>query len=244
MTLDSLTHGAQRHALEYLDSETRKLVTILCLPLIDGVFATLLVSGAIQTFSDIVTVSLTIFTGAGALAILYSSTENSLEARKTVLKAAPLLILGAIAVSLVAPVYEQLVHVSRMETVAGLALLVIAAKMLELDIAEHLSVPAVIITGLVLSIKSPEALSFTYSYVGPALLTALTASAALYLASFLDRERFNLLYIRRGAGVVLVVISLSLFGVETPSNLALLIFTASVAYSLEPFKDRNFPGIY
>lgn len=244
MALDSLTHGAQRQVLEYLDSETRKLVTILCLPLVDGVFATLLVSGAVQTFSDIVTVSLTIFTGAGALAILYSSTENSLEARKTVVKAAPLLILGAIAVSLVAPVYEQLVYVSRMETVAGLALLVIAAKMLELNVAEHLSVPAVIITGLVLSIKSPEAISFTYNYLAPALLTALTASAALYLASFLDRDRFNLLYIRRGAGLVLVVISLSLFGVETPSNLALLIFTASVAYSLEPFKDRSFPGIY
>lgn len=238
MTLDSLTHGAQRHVQDYLDSDTRKLVTILCLPLIDGVFATLLVSGAIQTFSDIVTVSLTIFTGAGALAILYSSTENAREARKIVLKSAPLLILGAAAVSLVAPVYEQLIYVGRMEKVAGLALLVISAKMLELKVAEYLSVPAVIITGLVLSVKNPEAISLTYSYLYPAVTTALTASLALYLASFLDRNRFNLDYIRGGAGLVLVVIALSMFGIETPSNLALFVFAASVACSLESFQEK------
>ena len=238
MTLDSLTHGAQRHVQDYLDSDTRKLVTILCLPLIDGVFATLLVSGAIQTFSDVVTVSLTIFTGAGALAILYSSTETSQEARKIVLKSAPLLIIGAVAVSMVAPVYEQLVYVGRMETVAGLALLVIAGKMLQIDLADHLSVPAVIITGLVLSIKSPEAIYFTYSYLYPAITTALTASLALLLASYISRERFNLDYIRRGAGIVLLVIALSMFGVKTPSNLALFIFGASIAFSMEPFGER------
>mgnify|MGYP006875055365 CR=1 FL=1 len=237
MGLDSLTRGAQRQLERYLDERVRKLLLILCLPLVDGVFATLLVSGAIETFSDIVTVSLTIFTGAGALAVLYSTTDSAEDARKLVRHAAPVLVLGALLVSMVAPVYEQLFYISRMQTVAGLALLVISGKMLKVEIVESLSVPAVILTGLVLSVKNPGALNFTFQYVVPAAATALTASAALYAASFLDRDLLDLKYIRRGGGLVLGIIALSMFGVETPSNLALAVFAASLAYSYRPLRQ-------
>jgi hypothetical protein len=237
MTLDSLTRGAQRHLEEYFDARARKLVLILCLPLVDGVFATLLVSGAVETFSDVIAVSLTIFTGAGALAVLYSATDTRKQARKTVKQAVPVLLLGALLVSLIAPVYEQLFYVGRMQTVAGLALLVISLKMLEVDLAEKFSVPAVILTGLVLSVKNPGALAVTLQYVAPALATASSASLALYLASFLDRELLDLEYIRKGGGLVLGIIALSLFGVETPSNLALTVFAASLVYSYRPIRE-------
>jgi hypothetical protein len=239
MVLDSLTRGAQRQLEEHFDARARKLVLILCLPLVDGVFATLLVSGAIETFSDIIAVSLTIFTGAGALAVLYSTTESQEEAREVVKQAAPVLILGAFLTSLVAPVYEQLFYTGRMQTVAGLALLVISLKMLEVDLAEKLSVPAVIITGLVLSVKNPGAMGLTLEYVAPAVATALSASLALYAASYLDRELLDLEYIRKGGGLVLGIIALSLFGVETPSNLALTVFAASLAYSYRPLREMR-----
>ena len=239
MGLDSLTRGAQRQLERHLDDRARKLVLVLCLPLVDGVFATMLVSGAIETFSDIITVSLTIFTGAGALAVLYSSTDTKSEARGVVRQAAPVMVIGALLVSLVAPVYEQLFYTGRMQTVAGLALLVISGKMLEVDLVDTLSVPAVILTGLVLSVRNPEALSFTFQYVAPAAATAASASAALYAASFLDRDLLDLKYIRRGAGLVLGIIALSLFGFETPSNLSLMVFAASLAYSYRPLRKAG-----
>ena len=234
MVLDQLRDGASRHVSAYLptDEDSRRLVFILCLPFVDGVFATLLVSGAIDTFSSIVSIALTIFTGAGALAVLYSSTESRYEAKKMVDQAAPLLIAGAVAVSLVAPVFEQLLYVERMSYAAGLALLVISLKMLEVDLAEKLSVPAIILTGLVLSAKNLSAIALSLEYLVPAVLTAVVALVGLYAASLLNPERINLDYIQRGGALVLGIIALSMFGLPVPSGLSLTVFALSVVVSL------------
>ncbi|WP_414837726.1 DUF5794 domain-containing protein [Candidatus Nanosalina sp. VS9-1] len=231
MDLDSLTSGASGQMLDFFDEDTRRLVTVLCLPLIDGVFATLLVSGAVSTFSDIIAVSLTIFTGAGALAVLYSTSETVEEAKRTVAKAAPVLVAGALVTSLVAPVFEQIFYIEMMRTVAGLALLSIALNMLGMEKAKLFPVPAIILTGAVLSIKSPQALALTASYIVPALLTSLSAVAALYLAAYVDSSSLNLHYIRRGGAAVLTLIALSQFGLQIPSNLGLAVFGASVIVS-------------
>jgi hypothetical protein len=56
MVLDELTDGASRHfsAFNPLKEEgSRRLLFILCLPFLDGVFATLLVTGAVETFSQV-----------------------------------------------------------------------------------------------------------------------------------------------------------------------------------------------
>lgn len=233
MDLDSLTSGASRHLLELYDRPTRRLITILCLPLIDGVFATLLVSGAVTTFSDIIAVSLTIFTGAGALAVLYSTSENVEQAKNTVLKAAPVLVAGAVILSLIAPVFEQIFYIGMMRTVAGLALLSIALNMLDVEKASKFPVPAIILTGAILSVRSPQALSFTASYVAPALLTSLSAVAALYAASYIDSSSLDLHYIRRGGALVLIIIALSQFGLKIPSNLGLMVFGASLVASYQ-----------
>lgn len=234
MVLDQLSDGASRHLSAYLPTNegSRRLIFILCLPLVDGVFATLLVSGAIDTFSSIVSIALTIFTGAGALAVLYSSTESRQEAKKMVDRAAPVLIAGAVLVSLVAPVFEQLLYVERMSYAAGLALLVISLKMLEVDIAEKFSVPAIILTGLVLSAKNLSAMAFSMEYVIPAVLTAVVALLGLYAASLINPERINLDYIQRGGALVLGIISLSMFGLPIPSGLSLTVFALSVVVSL------------
>lgn len=234
MVLDQLSAGASRHLSDYIPTEedARRLTFILCLPLVDGVFATLLVSGAIDTFSSIVTIALTIFTGAGALVVLYSSTDSRKEARRMVSQAAPILIIGAVLISLVAPVFEQLIYVERMSYAAGLALLVISLNMFEIDIAEKFSVPAIILTGLVLSAKNLSALAFSLEYVAPALLTVTVAIIGMYAASMLNPERINLDYIRRGGALVLGIIALSMFGLPVPSGLSLAVFALSIVVSL------------
>lgn len=218
--------------LDQLDDGAKRLVFVLCLPLVDGVFATLMVSGALQTFTDVVAVSLTVFSGAGALAVLYSSSESVYEAKDMVLKAAPVLVLGALAVSLVAPVFEQMFYVERLRYAAGIALMVIAADMLDLQIAEKLSVTAVLLTGAVLSVKSPGSIALSAEYVVPALATSLTALTVLYAASHVRAGRLNILYIRRGGGAVLALIALSLFGLAVPSGLGLAVLTGSFLAAL------------
>lgn len=230
MVLDRLTDGASGHSL-VPDEDARSLIFILCLPLVDGVFATLLVTGAVETFSDMIAISLTVFTGAGALAVLYSCSDCTEDAKRMVYQAAPYLMLGAAAVSLVAPIFEQLFFIERLRYAAGLALLTIAMKMAEVDIAEKLSVPAILLTGVVLSVRSPSSLMFSLEYVFPALATTSLALLALYGASKLDISRMNLDYINNAGAIVLTGIALSMYGFSVPSEFGLAVFALAVAAS-------------
>lgn len=210
------------------DSGAQRLLFVLALPLVDGVFATLLVTGAVQTFSEIMTVALTIFTGAGALAVLYSESKDRLEAQKMVRKVTPYLITGTLLVSLVAPVFEHLFYLSRLRFAAAIAVAVIALKISEVSIAEKFTVPSIIFTGMMLSLKQPASLQLTLSYVVPALTTVAVALGVLYLATYLDPERLNLDIIKKSGSLVLILISLSLIGLNVPSNLGLLVMSMSI----------------
>lgn len=222
-----MSDGASRHLL-VPDEDARKLIFILCLPLVDGVFATLLVTGAVETFSDIVAIALTVFTGAGALAVLYSCSETKKEATQTVLQTIPYLVLGAVAVSLVAPIFEQLFFVQRLQYAAGLALLTIAVKMGGLKVGDWLSVPAILITGMMLSVRNPGSLVFSFEYLLPAVATSAVALTALLLASRLDTSQLDLNYIRKGGALVLTGIALSMYGFSVPSEAGLAVFALSV----------------
>lgn len=211
---------------------TRKLIFILCLPLVDGVFATLLVTGALETFSNILTISLTVFSGAGALTVLYSYSDSVQEARNMVLKALPVLFLGALTVSLIAPVFEQVLYIERMQYAAGIALLMIAAQLADLPYSDSMSVPAVIVTGFLLSIKNLSSMAFSLEYVIPAAFTVLSAGTMMYLASFLRGYDMKMSSIKRGSAAVLTVIAASMFGFNLPSGLGLAIFSFSLIASL------------
>ncbi len=233
MVLERLRDGASWH-LSGFDEGTKNLLLVLCLPLVDGVFATLLVTGAFQTFSDIVSIALTVFTGAGAVAVLYSYSETAKEARGMVVRVAPFLLAGAVLVAMVAPVFEQMFYVERLRYAAGLALLAIAAQLSDVKLADRFPVPAIILTGLVVSVKSSAALSLGLEYLAPAVFTVLTAVSTLYLSAFLINRSMRIEYIRRGGSVVLLIIGLSMFGLNLPSELGLAIFAASVLASLRP----------
>jgi hypothetical protein len=192
------------------------------------------VTGAVQTFSEILTVALTIFTGAGALAILYSESGSREEAQKMVKQVAPYLVSGALIVALVAPVFEQIFYLSRLRYAAAIAVLVIALKISEVDIAEKFTVPSIIVTGMALSLKQPASIAITSGYVAPALLTVATALLVLYAATYLDPERLNLDIIRGAGTLVLILVSLSLLGLNIPSHLSLAVLSTAVAAASRP----------
>lgn len=191
-------------------------------------------TGAVQTFSEILTVALTIFTGAGALAILYSESGSREEAQKMVKQVAPYLVSGALIVALVAPVFEQIFYLSRLRYAAAIAVLVIALKISEVDLAEKFTVPSIIVTGMALSLKQPASIAITLGYVAPALLTVATALLVLYAATYLDPERLNLDIIRGAGTLVLILVSLSLLGLNIPSHLSLAVLSTAVAAASRP----------
>lgn len=218
--------------LDYLDDGAQRLLLVLCLPLVDGVFATLLVTGAVATFSDIVAVALTLFTGAGSIAVLYSHAETVDEARRMVRQVLPFLLGGAVVVGLVAPVFAQVFYVSRLQYAAGLALLAIAANLLDITGADRFTVPGIILTGLLLSLRNPGALTVTTAYLLPAVGTAALAAAVLYLAASVEQEYLTPHYLKKGAAAVLATIALSLFGLDIPSEVGLAVLAVFLVASV------------
>lgn len=231
MVLEQLKDGAKRQ-LQVFDEGTRQLILLLCLPLVDGVFATLLVTGAIQTSIDYILIALTVFSGAGSLAVLYSYAENVGEAKSMVRTAAPVLVTGALLVGLVAPFYDQMFNSRTLSYTAALVLLVIGGKLAEIEVAEKISTTTVLVVGMILSAQMPQSLGFSAAYLFPAGLTALTASAFLYAATYLTNLEMNLAYIRKGSAVVVTLIGLSVAGFSVPSELGVAVFVVSFAASL------------
>lgn len=230
MVLEQLNAGASRHVLE--DDGSRQLAFILCLPFVDGVFATLLVTGAVSTFSQMINVAVTIFAGAGALAVLYSESETRSEAVQMVNNVIPVVLTGALLVALVAPIFQSLFATGLLKYAAALAVISISLQLADIDIGDRLPPTAIILTGLVLSYQGVGGFSLTLSYVQPALVTVALASIGLYMATMLKKYSMNLTYVRYGGSMVLLLIGLSLLGLNIPQGAGPLLFGASIIISL------------
>mgnify|MGYP006274195041 FL=1 len=231
MVLEQLKAGAPRHVLE--DDGTRQLAFILCLPLIDGVFATLLVTGAVSTFSQMINVAVTIFAGAGALAVLYSESESREEAVQMVNNVIPVVLGGALLVALVAPIFQSLFATGLLKYAAALAVISISLQLADIDLGDRLPPTAIILTGLLLSYQGAGSFNLTLSYVQPALVTVALAVIGLYMATLLKKYNMNLAYVRYGGALVLALISLSLLGIEIPRQAGPAIFVLSILVSIK-----------
>ncbi len=230
MVLEQLKAGAPRHVLE--DDGSRQLAFILCLPLIDGVFATLLVTGAVSTFSQMINVAVTIFAGAGALAVLYSESDSREEAVQMVNNVIPVVLTGALLVALVAPIFQSMFATSLLKYAAALAVISISLQLADIEIGDKLPPTAIILTGLLLSFQGMNSITLTLSYVQPALVTVALAAIGLYMATLLKKFSMNLRYVRYGGSVVLMTIGLSLLGLNIPQEIGPLLFGASILISL------------
>ena len=230
MVLERYFAGASRH-LSIRDG-SKKLSFILCLPLIDGVFATLLVTGAVNTFSQMLNVAVTIFTGAGALAVLYSESEGREDALRIVNQSIPVLIIGSLIVALISPVFESIFNTTLLKYTASLTVLSISIQLADISLADKFPPQAIMLTGLLLSFQGLTTASITLEYIYPALVTAGLASLGLYLSTYLKQYDMNLAYIRYGGSLVLLIVGLSLIGLKIPDPVGPLVLTLAVLASL------------
>lgn len=225
-----------------LDNSSRQLLTVAGLPLVDGVFATLLVSGSISGLSNILSFALTIFAGAGSLAVLFSQSDSRKDARRMVYQITPYIFAGTILVALLAPVFNQIFAVSRLQYVAGAALMLIALKLAQVEAAEKVKTHWILIPGLIASFQSISSISLSFTYLGPAIATVGAACLALFGFSFLREVNLNLDLIRKGSALVLAVFSFSMFGLTVPGQTGLWIFTLSVTGAfISPRVDFQVP---
>ena len=220
---------------------TKLLATIMCLPLVDGIFPALVLAGVLDTTTGILEVGLLIFGGSATVAVILAEMDGTRrEQAAAVLGVGAVLVPVAALEAALAPTIQSVLTMPVFERFAGLVILAVAAKTASARVGEWLPRPAVIVVaGLVASVDLRGfSLSVTtdLALVGRAVAAAgigvgfalLVALLAPWLRSAVDIDRF-----RFGSAVALGVLPLSIFGIipsEAPLALAVLAVTGLLAF--------------
>ncbi|WP_459193842.1 DUF5794 domain-containing protein [Halosimplex sp. J119] len=231
---------------------TRLLATIMCLPLVDGIFPALVLAGALDDPVGILEVGLLIFGGSATVAVVLAELDGSRREQATAILAVGAVLIPVAAVeAALAPTIRDALSMAVFERFAGLVILAVAAKTASARIGEYLPRPAVVITlGLVASFDpSGVALTVTTDLelvaravaaagvgVGFALLVALLGPQ---LRAVVDIDRF-----RFGSAVALGVLPLSIFGlVPGDAPIALAVLGVTALFAFDPSGDREYDAV-
>lgn len=229
--------------------DVRLLATVMALPLVDGIFAALVLAGALDTIGGILQVGLLVFGGSATLAVVLVEMESD---RRDRIRSISIVGIALIALAgmeaAVAPTIESFLDLLVFERFAALVLLAVAAKTVSARIGEYLPRPAVIVgLGLIASIR-PESAAVVIT-VDPALIVRAGAAAgvgvvfALSIAAlapilyeWVDVDRF-----RFGSAIALGTLAVSLLGL-VPGNapLAVLAIAALLAFDPEGLDEARF----
>jgi len=214
----------------------------MALPLIDGIFAALILAGSVSTVLGMVEVGLLIFGGSATLAVVLAEMEGTrAEQIRKVLLVGALVVPVAALQAAIAPTIESVLEMRFFERFAALVIIAIAAKTASASIGEYLPGPGVII-GLGM-IASFEPGGFEFAFVTePMYVVYGTGAAAVgvgfalavavfapWLRGNVDIDRF-----RFGSAVALGVLPLTILGLipsEAPLALAVLGVTALLAFN-------------
>ena len=239
--------SASRHPIalrleQQVGEGTRLLATVMALPLIDGIFAALILAGSVSTVLGMIEVGLFIFGGSATLAVVLAEMEGTrAEQIRKVLLVGALVVPVAALQAAIAPTIESVLEMRFFERFAALVIIAIAAKTASASIGEYLPGPGVII-GLGM-IASFEPGGFEFAFVTePMYVVYGTGAAAVgvgfalavavfapWLRGNVDIDRF-----RFGSAVALGVLPLTILGLipsEAPLALAVLGVTALLAFN-------------
>ncbi len=227
-----------------MSGPTKLLATVMCLPLIDGIFPALVLAGAVDSVGGILQVGLLVFGGSATVAVILAEMDGTPreQARVVMLVGAVILAVAAVEAAL-APTISSVLNLHLFERFAALVIAAVAAKTASARVGEYLPRPAVIVgLGLVASLEPagaelvlvPDAMLVARAVaaagvgVGFALLVALL-SPVLRRQVDIDRFRF-------GSAVALGLLPLSLLGMPY-GNAPLAVLVVTGLFAFEPGGD-------
>ena len=242
--MSSSRHPIALRLEQQVGGATRLLATVMLLPLVDGIFAALVLAGALETPAGIAQVGLLVFGGSATLAVILAEMDQSpREQAASVLAVGVPLVVVASAEAALAPTIRTVVDIPTFERFAALVIVAIAAKTASSTIGEYLPSPGVIIgLGFVASLQ-PEQAAFVVELDAGLMLRAAAAGGVAiafalivvalqpFLRRILDIDRF-----RFGSAVALGTLALSIFHV-VPSNAPLGVFAVAGLLAFDPDGD-------
>jgi hypothetical protein len=227
---------------ERVGRSTRLLATVMGLPLLDGIFIALLVSGALDSPLAVLEAGLLIFGGSATVAVILAEFEASRrEHLLAIVAIGALLVPVAVAEAALATSLASVIDFAIFQRFAGVVILAIAAKTASAEVGRLLPAPVVIIgLGLLASVDlsaptirvstDPSLMLTAAATAGVGVAFAMgVAIFAPQLRLHVDLERF-----RFGSAVALGMLALDVVGIiptDAPVALGVLLVTAVLAYT-------------
>lgn len=213
----------------------------MLLPLVDGIFAALVLSGALDTVVGIVQVGLLVFGGSATLAVLIAEMEADMrrQAASVMLVGVPLVVL-AIVEAAFAPAIASVLDIVIFERFAAVVIVAIAAKTASATIGEYLPRPSIIVAlGLIASVDPAGAVLTMTPDVE--LMARAGAAGAVgvgfalgivvlrpFIEDLVDIDRF-----RFGTAIALGTLAFSVIGI-VPNNAPLPVFIVAGLLAFDP----------
>lgn len=234
-------------------SGTRLLATVMGLPLLDGVFAALVLAGAVSSLTGMIEVGIVLFGGSATVAVLLLEFDASRRTQiKTILGVGAVLVPVAAVQAALAPVIATWLSMEIFTLFAALVIIAIAAQTASARIGAYLPRPAVLIgLGLLVSVRPtsipsmgpPDLLLVAYgagaALIGIAFALCIAISAPVLRAS-VDIDRF-----RFGSAVALGVLPFSILDigpVTTEAPLAILVLGMTAVLAFDPAGGTDVSG--
>ncbi|SEV92731.1 DUF5794 domain-containing protein [Halobacterium jilantaiense] len=239
--MSSSRHPVALRLEQQVGGATKLLATVMLLPLVDGIFAALVLAGQLDTWAGVLQVGLLVFGGSATLAVILAEMGGSRrqQATSVLLVGLPLIVIATVEAAL-APTVATVLDIPTFERFAALVILAIAAKTASATIGEYLPSPGVIIgLGFLASIR-PDGAALVTNYDVSLLLHAVAAAGvavtfalgvvalAPILRGVVDIDRF-----RFGSAVALATLALSVFHL-VPSQAPLMVFAVAGVLAFDP----------
>ncbi|MEF8827147.1 MAG: DUF5794 domain-containing protein [Halapricum sp.] len=231
---------------------TRLLATVMCLPLVDGLFPALVLAGAIDGPLGILEIGLLVFGGSATVAVILADMEGGpREQVPKILAVGAVLVTVAAIEAAVAPTIESVLNLWVFERFAAVVILAVAAKTASARIGDLMPRPAMIVAlGLLASIEPSNATLVITTDLGlvvrgaAAGLVGVTFALVVAVAGPRLREVVDLDRFRFGSAVALGLLPLSMFGLvpgNVPIALIVLALTALLAFDPDSSHTRPRP---
>ena len=241
--MSSSRHPVALRLEQQVGGATRLLATVMLLPLVDGIFAALVLAGTLETWAGVLQVGLLVFGGSATLAVILAEMGGSRreQATSVLLVGLPLIVIAAVEAAF-APTVETILDIPTFERFAALVILAIAAKTASSTIGEYLPSPGVIIgLGFLASVR-PQGAELVARYDVTLLLHAAAAAGVAVgfalavvalgpsLRRVVDIDRF-----RFGSAVALATLAVSIFTPDiVPSEAPLMVFALAGVLAFDP----------
>lgn len=225
------------HAEADIGPGIRRLALVVGLPLVDGVFITLVLTGALDSLSGILVTGLVVFAGSAAAAIVLADCScDPAHQLGTIVGIGAVVVPVAALQAWLAPTLIALVDVAVLRRFAALVLVFIAIDLAGWRLARVLPAPAAVVgIGLLVSLD-PAGLALrtdpSVAFHGAvAALLGILVLASVALAGARIRPYLDAGRVRSTGAAALVVLALATVGV-VPPVLALAVLLGGIGLSV------------